>query len=70
MEEDVGTRTREKEEERSSTVSDYYWHCEVQTWGRRRESSGWGGGIRTAVPRAGPADKTEEIGKTAETSLR
>ncbi|TGZ55339.1 Uncharacterized protein DBV15_07382 [Temnothorax longispinosus] len=66
VEERVWEHERERRE-RSSTVSDYCWHCEVQTWGRRRESGDWGGG---RYARAGPVDKTVEIGKTAGTSLK
>jgi len=51
-------------------VSDYCWHCEVQTWGRRRESSDRVEVYKNSDTRVGMVDKTKEIGKTAKTSLK
>ena len=51
-------------------VSDYCWHCEVQTWGRRRESSDRVEVYKNSDTRVGTVDKTKEIGKTAKTSLK
>lgn len=60
-------RERKREEERGSTVSDYCWHCEVQTWGRRRETNGCGAEVyKNSGTRAGTTDKVEEIGKAAQ----
>jgi len=57
----VHGRGKKKERERDSTVSDYYWHCEVQAWGRKRENSNRGEGVyKNSGTRVKTADKVEK----------